>query len=369
MAITASVIPSFTNRIGGGISAASNFIRPKISSMGSMIDRLRPNTDQRGQGEGRSRFLSNFMGFGSNRNEKKIKKSMKLLRNTLVETFEIAKILRVAVQKVAEQLKGLAANKGGGLGSLLGGGIFGNLLKVVIGGALTNWLGETFFPQTTEKIKSWVGSAVNNFMEPYMPWLKGAGIILALFTAANPKFAAKAGLKALTLGGLPAGLGLGLGLSGMINPKDGSINSAGVTPDLLSKFNNILKKFSNGIKSFVFGTPVDGKNYSKDGNVSFNTFSNNVSNTSVGTNLINNKQTSTISNQINNIKYGGNNGVNVSFVPYNINSNTTQPSAPAPIMNPSGSASNGPDFAFYNSHNSDSYSDMEAKLMYNIVEA
>ena len=241
---------------GGVLSRASNFIRPKISNVGSMINNLRPNIDQRGQGESKGRFLSNFMGFGSKRNEKKIKKSMKLLRNTLVETFEIAKILRVAVKKVAEQLKGLAANKGGG--GLLGGGIIGNLLKLVIGGALTNWLGETFFPETTDKIKKWVGTAVSKFMEPYMPWLKGAGIMIALFSILNPKLAAKTGLKALSLGGLPAGIGLGLGLGSTVKGLDpnsaANINSAGVTPDLLSKFNNILDKFSDGIKSFVFGT-------------------------------------------------------------------------------------------------------------------
>ena len=367
MAITASIIPSFTNRIGGGISAASNFIRPKISSMGSMIDSLRPNTDQRGQGEGRGRFLSDFMGFGSKRNEKKIKKSMKLLRNTLVDTFEIAKILRVAVQKVAEQLKGLAANKGGG--GLLGGGIFGTLLKAVIGGVLTNWLGETFFPETTERIKKWVGTAVNNFMKPYMPWLKGAGIVTALFVASNPKLALKMGLKGIKYAGLPLAFGAGVGLNEMLKPKDGNINSVGIAPDLLSKFNNILDKFSDGIKSFVFGTPVDGKNYSKGGNVSFNTFSNTVTNTSSANNLINNSTTNNnISNHINNIK-NGTSGTNVTFVPYNVNANNNQPSAVSPIINPSPSPNNSEDFAFYTAHNPDSYSDFETKLMYNIVEA
>ena len=359
---------------GGVFSRASNFIRPKISNVGSMINNLRPNTDQRGQGESKGRFLSNFMGFGSKRNEKKIKKSMKLLRNTLVETFEVAKILRVAVKKVAEQLKGLAANKGGGL---LGGGIIGNLLKLVIGGALTNWLGETFFPETTDKIKEWVrtsvGTAVKNFMEPYMPWLKGAGIMIALFSILNPKLAAKTGLRALSLGGLPVCVGLGLGLGSTVKGLDpnsaANINSAGVTPDLLSKFNNILDKFSNGIKSFVFGTPVDGKDYSKEGNVSFNTFSNTVTNTSSANNLINNSTTNNnISNHINNIK-NGTSGTNVTFVPYNVNANNNQSSAVSPIINPSPSPNNSEDFAFYTAHNPDSYSDFETKLMYNIVEA
>ena len=352
---------------GGVFSRASNFIRPKISNVGSMINNLRPNTDQRGQGESKGRFLSNFMGFGSKRNEKKIKKSMKLLRNTLVETFEIAKILRVAVKKVAEQLKGLAANKGGG--GLLGGGIIGNLLNLVIGGALTNWLGETFFPETTDRIKGWVGNAVSKFMEPYMPWLKGAGIVTALFVASNPRLATKVGLKGIKYAGLPIAFGAGVGLNEMLKTKDGDVNSVGIAPDLLSKFNNILDKFSDGIKSFVFGTPVDGKNYSKEGDVSFNTFSNTVTNTSSANNLINNSTTNNnISKHIDNIK-NGTSKTNVTFVPYNVNTNNNQPSAVSPIINPSSSPNNSEDFAFYTAHNPDSYSDFETKLMYNIVEA
>ena len=65
----------------------------------------------------------------------------------------------------------------------------------------------------------------------------------------------------------------------------------------------------------------------------------------------------------------GTSKTNVTFVPYNVNTNNNQPSAVSPIINPSPSPNNSEDFAFYTAHNPDSYSDFETKLMYNIVEA
>ena len=449
MAITASVIPSFTRRIGGGISAASSFVRPKISSMGSMIDRLRPNTDQRGQGEGKGRFFSNFMGFGSARNEKRIKKSMKLLRNTLVETFEIAKILRVGVQKTAEQLKGLASGKGGGGGGFLGGlfgGLLGGLLfgggpillaiKAIIAGAIVNWLGEKFFPETTEKIKNWVGSKVKvqvkRFVDAYLPTAiitLIAGGLLAKAFPGTAKSLIGGGLKtatktAVTGGAVAGGLAVGTQMGGgndkgmgaqdtggvEIKVKGNSdLQSVGIATKLLGKFDSILNRFSKAIKSFSLGKNrvlYDGKEDSVNSITSNITNNNNVSNVNSQTNnsinnvsdvssqtnnsinnsnvtnnnnvsndnsqinnLINNDITNNnISKHIDNIK-NGTNGINVTFVPYNVNANNNQPSAVSPIINPSPSPNNSQDFAFYTSHNPDSYSDFETKLMYNIVEA
>ena len=384
--------PTFKSPIGeGGVfSRASSFIRPKISNVGSMINNLRPNTDQRGQGQSKGRFLSNFMGFGSKRNEKKIKKSMKLLRNILVETFEIAKILRVGVEKTAKQLKGLLSGKGGGGGGLLGGlfgGLLGGLLfgggpillaiKAIVAGAIVNWLGEKFFPETTERIKGWIGGKVKGVVDAYLPTAIMGALATLLAARAFPKAA-----KTLVGGGLKAagrtaatgavvGTGLAVGSQmGGGNDQAMGVQSVGITTKLLKKFDSIIDRFSSAITSFSTGSMFNEKEGDTVINVTSND-SSNVSNiSSKNTNLINNSTTNNnnISNHINNIK-NGNIGTNVSFVPYNVNANNNQPSAVSPIINPSPSPNNSQDFAFYTSHNPDSYSDFETKLMYNIVEA
>lgn len=80
-------------------------------------------------------FISNFVKFfGSKKTEKRLKKSLKLLRNTLVDTFEIAKLLRVAIKQIAKQLKGLSMQGGGG-------GLLGGLLSGLVGGVGSLGLG------------------------------------------------------------------------------------------------------------------------------------------------------------------------------------------------------------------------------------
>lgn len=102
-----------------------------------------PILAQDGQEKGKTRsgdynldFISNFVKFfGSKKTEKRLKKSLKLLRNTLVDTFEIAKLLRVAIKQIAKQLKGLSMRGGGG------GGLLGGLLSSLIGGVGSLGLG------------------------------------------------------------------------------------------------------------------------------------------------------------------------------------------------------------------------------------
>jgi len=373
---------------GGVLSRASNFIRPKISNVGSMINNLRPNTDQRGQGQSKNRFLSNFMGFGSKRNEKKIKRSMKLLRNILVETFEIAKILRVGVQKTAEQLKGLSSGKGGGGGGFLGGlfgGLLGGLLfgggpillaiKAIIAGAIVNWLGEKFFPETTERIKNWIGSKVKGVVDAYLPTAIMGALATLLAARAFPgaaKTLVGGGVKAVgktALVGGAAATGLAVGSQMGGDGQGMGVQSVGITTKLLEKFDSILDRFSTAITSFSTGAMFNEKEGDTIINVTSDSTSNVSNVNSQSNNLINNSTTNNnISNHINNIK-NGTNGTNVTFVPYNVNANNNQPSAVSPIINPSPSPNNSEDFAFYTSHNPDSYSDFETKLMYNIVEA
>jgi len=79
--------------------------------------------------EKESSFIKNYVNFfGSKKTEKILRKNLKLVRDSLVNTFEIARNLKAAIISITGDLKG----KGGGKG----GGLFGGLLGAVAGGAL-----------------------------------------------------------------------------------------------------------------------------------------------------------------------------------------------------------------------------------------
>ena len=86
--------------------------------------------------EKESSFIKNYVNFfGSKKTEKILRKNLKLVKDSLVNTFEIARHLKAAIIGIAEGLKG------GGKGK--GGGIFGGFMDAIktfliggIGGAL-----------------------------------------------------------------------------------------------------------------------------------------------------------------------------------------------------------------------------------------
>jgi len=85
--------------------------------------------------ENENSFIKNYTNFfGSKKTEKILRKNLKLVRDSLVNTFEIARYLKAAIVDISKGLKG----KGGGLGGLFGGlgGLFGFLggLSGIIGG-------------------------------------------------------------------------------------------------------------------------------------------------------------------------------------------------------------------------------------------
>ena len=81
--------------------------------------------------EKENNFIKNYTNFfGSKKTEKILRKNLKLVRDSLVNTFEIAKLLKASIVSITKDLKG-------GIGK--GGGIFGSLLGLVsIAGLLTN---------------------------------------------------------------------------------------------------------------------------------------------------------------------------------------------------------------------------------------
>ena len=83
--------------------------------------------------EKESSFIKNYVNFfGSKKTEKILRKNLKLVRDSLVNTFEIARNLKAAIISITGDLKG----KGGGKGDGLFGGIIKSFLGGLAGGAL-----------------------------------------------------------------------------------------------------------------------------------------------------------------------------------------------------------------------------------------
>ena len=103
----------------------ANNIRPLGAKIGSQIENIKP----KGNVGERSNVVRDFVStFGNEQTEKILTKNLKILRDTYVETFEVARILRAASTKLGS---GLAASGGGGGGG--GRSPLLNLAKLGIG--------------------------------------------------------------------------------------------------------------------------------------------------------------------------------------------------------------------------------------------
>lgn len=106
----------------------ANNIRPIRTKIGAQIENIKP----KGNIGERSNVVRDFVStFGNEQTEKILTKNLKILRDTYVETFEVARLLRSASTKLGS---GLAAGGGGGGG----GGLLNpvNLAKLGIGAFL-----------------------------------------------------------------------------------------------------------------------------------------------------------------------------------------------------------------------------------------
>ena len=111
----------------------ANNIRPIRTKIGAQIENIKP----KGNIGERSNVVRDFVStFGNEKTEKILTKNLKILRDTYVETFEVARLLRASSAKLGS---GLAAGGGGGGG---GGGLLNpvNLAKLGIGAFLTKKL-------------------------------------------------------------------------------------------------------------------------------------------------------------------------------------------------------------------------------------
>ncbi len=222
-----------------GVSPAASAISAAKHGIGGLIENITPKNDSdESLGERKENVLSNFFGgFGSKAAEKRIKKGVQLLRDSVVEVYDIAKHLLVAIKKIAEKLKGISLPGGGGFG-------MGGIIKSLIGAGLVGIL----LQQLGVPVKEMVSDA----LAPYMPALKtlliAAPLLTALVALKKPKLAA----KILRKGALPlAAAGGTVALFGGGENSDGVVNKTDSSSGLLMKFDGIIDRFSRAIDNLV----------------------------------------------------------------------------------------------------------------------
>ena len=116
-----NIVRASRGSYGGVKPKGVNPLVRNITGSDNLFTQLRERNPEVSNKRG-TRTLFNMLGtFGTERNEKIIRMNLQLLRNTLVETFEIAKLLRM--------------NAAGGSGGSGGGGGAGMFLGAIAGGA------------------------------------------------------------------------------------------------------------------------------------------------------------------------------------------------------------------------------------------
>ena len=104
----------------------ANNIRPIRTKIGAQIENIKP----KGNIGERSNVVRDFVStFGNEQTEKILTKNLKILRDTYVETFEVARLLRSASTKLGAGIG--AAGAGGGGGNAFVGGLFGGALAKI----------------------------------------------------------------------------------------------------------------------------------------------------------------------------------------------------------------------------------------------
>jgi hypothetical protein len=212
----------------------NNISPPSQNNLGSVINNI-SNTQTYGRATGYD--ILDF--FGSKKTERRLRKSVQRLRNSLAETFEIAKFLRITINRIAKQLKDIPSISGGGGG----GGALG-LIMGLIGGVV-----------------KLIGSV--------------AGAVFSLFARIGLGGAAKSLLPKIALGGMGVLGVLGLGdtfmnkVQAQENELDIQRNTEKNTVEKQTKsadtFEKIINKFKQAVDLLLSGGKAKGNG---DGNVS-----------------------------------------------------------------------------------------------------
>ena len=124
---------STKNFISGGKKLGSSIVGAAKNNIVGFNKVAKSIIPQRKE-EKENNFIKNYTNFfGSKKTEKILRKNLKLVRDSLVNTFEIARHLKAAIISITGDLKG-KGGKGGG-GGLLG-GILKSFLSGLFGGGL-----------------------------------------------------------------------------------------------------------------------------------------------------------------------------------------------------------------------------------------
>jgi len=229
MAISSSIIPSFSaSRSEGLISGAKNFVRGKKGNVGSLIDNIS------------SPITANFINvFGQDKTEKLLQKNVSALRDTLVETFDVARVLTVAIKEISESLKGLSLAGGGGMSpaaAMTTGAIGGAGGTAAVGGTALG-LKKIFGKKGTKEVAEEVTEKAVSKVNPKLvkKTVSKTGLVPKLMNFAKKN-------KWLA----PVAIGAGLiGLSG----GDANASEQSIQTNFVSEFNSVVDKFEGVIAS------------------------------------------------------------------------------------------------------------------------
>ena len=381
MAISSSIIPSFSaSKSGGLVSGAKNFVRGKRPNIGSVIDNIS------------SPITANFMNvFGKDKTEKLLQKNVTALRDTLVETFDVARVLTVAIKEISESLKGLSLAGGGGISpasamvagaggtAAVGGGAWG--LSKIFGGKGKQKVAKEVAEEVTEKAVSKVNPKL------VKKTVSKTGLVPKLMNFAKKN-------KWLA----PVAIGAGLiGLSG----GDANASEQSIQANFVSEFNSVVDKFAGVIASLktkkqdvttVVGEEKEKKKWSdvtpgseeekliiKQGvKVNQGTFDANMNyippgyEDAIRTDEIKSVpiiqiKSNDLSTKIENIKVSNNLKPNITVIPSaanNVPSAGQQQNKNTNLPVSSGAAT---DIPFLSSSKSDSFGFLESKMIYNVV--
>ena len=155
--------------ISGGKKLGSSIVgaaRNNIVGFNKVAQSMVPQKKE----ENENSFIKNYTNFfGSKKTERILRKNLKLVRDSLVNTFEIAKLLRASIVSITGDLKGKGGKGGGGLFGGLGGlfGFLGGFVGIISGiiGLLTNpWIAAIL--AGTLFLNKEVRDAIIGFMRP-----------------------------------------------------------------------------------------------------------------------------------------------------------------------------------------------------------
>lgn len=386
MTISSSIIPSFSSpKPRGLISGARNFVTGQKPGLKSIIENI----------SSPHKSTSNFLTvFGSDNTEEILKKSVKTLRTTLLDVFELSRVLVVAIEEISKSLKNLSLSTRGS-----GGGLLGNLLKgALIGGGLGtgavvgNKLTKKVVQEGGEQVTTQVGKRIAQKTTPQVT----KGIV--------PKLVKKskwlAPLALLGLGGLPWLFG---------GDGNASVGGSSVDGGSIKKFSSHIDSFTLAVESLKERSPVSSDNITEgsDGEPGTNgsdgvqgatgttgaTGATGTSGSDGIVRIVEPKRSdfpntrsgakkfiqarkdyhSSIKGQdnnnlkkIENLNVGANQSM-INVIPYNGMPTQTGGGSGGNLNVPTSSGAS-PDLPFLSSSKSDSFATLESKMIYNIVE-